>query len=141
MQLSDHFTLEELTFTQVRDVDNIPPRDVVEALRETTVCMEEVRALLGHPIIVKSGYRSPTVNKIVGGVPDSAHIRGRAVDFICPDYGSPYEVANMISRSKLLFDQLIREYGWVHLAFEIPWRQDVLTKVSASSPYVRGLAA
>lgn len=141
MQLSTHFTLEELTTTQVRDADNVPPRDVVEALRETAICMEEVRTLLGHPVIVTSGYRSAAVNKIVGGVPSSAHTRGRAVDFICPEYGSPYEVANVISRSKILFDQLIREYGWVHLAFEIPWRQDVLTKVSASAPYVRGLAA
>lgn len=141
MQLSDHFTLEELTTTQVRDANNVPSRDVVEALRSTAICMEAVRAILGHPIVVTSGYRSPDVNRIVGGVADSAHIRGRAVDFICPTFGSPYEVANAISRSEIKFDQLIREYGWVHIAFEIPWRMDVLTKVSASAPYKRGLSA
>lgn len=139
MQLSDHFSLEELVATSVRTADNIPSSQVIEILTETAHKMEAVRALLGHPIIVTSGYRSAEVNRIVGGVPDSAHITGHAVDFICPEFGTPLEVARAIHESSIDFDQLIREYGWVHLSFDPKMRNETLTKTSASAPYQDGL--
>lgn len=141
MKLSEHFSLEELTATSVRGPDNTPMPSIVSVLKDTASRMEGVRSLLGHPIVVTSGYRSPLVNKVVGGVPNSAHLLGRAVDFICPEFGTPYDVARAIKGSGIQFDQLIREYGWVHISFDPQMRGDVLTKASASTPYEKGLVA
>lgn len=130
MKLSENFTLEELIVTQVRDVENEPSSSVtVSNLRETAKRMEAVRALLGSvPILITSGFRSSLVNKIVGGSPSSAHMSGHAVDFICPRFGSPFEVCKKIAESDLLFDQLIFEETWVHLSFAPRMRREVLTK-------------
>ena len=66
--LSAHFALEELSRTSHREIDNDPPPDVVAALRHTAIKMERVRTLLGNKAIsVSSGYRSPRLNRLVGG--------------------------------------------------------------------------
>lgn len=139
-KLSEHFTLEELTVTQVRDVDNRPKtKTLLDALTHTAERMEEVRELLGgRPIIVTSGYRSPLVNKAVGGAMMSAHMSGHAVDFICPGFGSPEAVAIAIRDSEIRFDQLIYEETWVHLSFAPALRGDVLTK-RRHGTYVSGI--
>lgn len=142
MQLSEHFSLEELTATQVRNVENAPSATILDALRDTAIRMEAVRALLDKLIIVTSGYRSPLVNRIVGGVVNSAHIFGRAVDFICPEFGAPIDVAKaIVDAGGIKFDQIIREYGWVHISFDPQMRGDVLTKIRAQAPYEKGLLA
>lgn len=140
MQLSQHFTLEELCATQVRGLDNTPSQGVIETLSDTAERMEAVRELLGHPIIVTSGYRSVEINRHVGGVPGSAHTTGHAVDFICPSFGTPLEVAQAIHNSSIDFDQLIWEMKvWVHLSFAPGMRNETLTKMSAAAPYEKGL--
>lgn len=131
MKLSPHFSLEELTITQVRQ-DNTPPPAVIEALKDTAMRMEGVRnALGGKPVIVNSGYRSPLVNRVVGGSPTSAHMSGRAVDFICPAFGPPLSIARVIIASSVKFDQLIEEGTWVHISFDERMRGQVLSKSSA----------
>ena len=149
MNISENFTLEEFTHSEAAarlGLDNTPGPIVTAYLKKTALLMEQVRTLLGKPIIVHSGYRSPQVNKAVGGVATSAHCRGLACDFVCPQFGSPADVAREIQRDKYNFDfdQCILEYGWVHLALgppEVPWRQEFLTKKSASSPYEKGICA
>lgn len=139
MKLSDHFTLEEMVVTQVRNASNNVPLSLLPAIKDTAQRMEEVRTLLGGaPIIVTSGYRSAFVNKIVGGSPTSAHMNGRAVDFICPVFGTPFEIAKAISASTIPFDQLIYEETWVHISFAPTMRREVLTK-RKSSGYIAGL--
>lgn len=139
MKLSEHFTLEELTVTQVRNASNNVPLALLPAIKDTALRMEEVRALLNAPIIVTSGYRSPLVNKIVGGSTTSAHMNGRAVDFISPAFGTPLEIAKAISASDIAFDQLIwEEETWVHISFDPKMRREVLTK-RRHGGYVAGL--
>jgi hypothetical protein len=120
MQLTPHFTLEELCFSQeaVRTgLDNTPPPDVVANLLRLAKMLEKVRALLKKPIHISSGYRSPALNARIGGSPKSAHMDGRAADFICPEFGTPYVVAKKIAAARLGYDQMIHEYGrWVHIA-------------------------
>lgn len=127
--LSAHFSLEELTATQQRGLSNDPPAPVLKRLAATAATMETVRTLLGdRPILVTSGYRSPEVNRAVGGSTTSAHMRGEAVDFICPAFGSPLEVCRAIANSPVRFDQLIEENGrWVHLGLGGRWRRQVMT--------------
>lgn len=120
MKLTDHFTLEELTFTQHREFDNEPPAEILPALTRTAQGLERIRTLLGQPIHVNSGYRSPQVNAAVGSKPSSQHCKGEAADFICPAYGSPEKVARLLKplMVDLSIDQLILEFGsWVHVSF------------------------
>lgn len=140
MKLSEHFSLEELIVTQVRDADNEPRGSlIISNLFETASRMETIRSLLkDKPILVTSGYRSVFVNKIVGGSMTSAHMSGQAVDFICPSFGTPYEVCKEIEKSSILFDQLILEETWVHISFAPRMRREVLTK-KRHGTYVVGL--
>lgn len=83
-QLTRHFTLEELTASATADAHGIsnvptgPARANLEALAET---LEVARYILEAPLIVHSGYRSPELNKRVGGAPGSDHAAGLAADF------------------------------------------------------------
>ena len=141
--LSPHFSLEELTASQVasrRGLDNTPAPEVLEHLKSTALRMEAVRDLLGHPVLVSSGYRSAAVNAAVGGVANSAHVQGWAVDFICPAFGDPFHICKAIDASRLEFDQVIEELGrWVHLSFAPSMRRECLTKVAEG--YAKGIAA
>lgn len=127
--LSPHFSLEELVITQHRWIDNEPPPKAVEALVDTAKQMEAVRTLLGdRTITVSSGYRSPALNKAVGGSTISAHCKGYAVDFNCYRFGDPLAVCRAIVASDIKFDQIIEEGTWVHLSFDPRMRRQVLTK-------------
>lgn len=128
-KLTAHFGLEELSCTQHREIDNMPPPDIVATLRMTAARMEQVRRLLGDRVIsVSSGYRSPELNRAVGGARTSAHLTGHAVDFNCWGYGDPRDVCGAIAGSGIPFDQLIEEGGWTHISFDPRLRRQVLTK-------------
>ena len=119
MNISEHFTYEELTrsFEGARKgMDNTPPSNVMPNLKLCAEMMETVRSLLDKPIQIHSCYRSPAINKLVGGKPTSQHLQALAVDFVCPAFGSPFEVASSIIISDIKFGKLIFEYNsWVHL--------------------------
>jgi hypothetical protein len=122
--LTPHFTLEEFTVSETaarHGINNVPAEGSVErkGIQRTAEVMEHVRTILGHkPIFITSGYRSPEVNKKVGGSKNSAHMSGLAVDFSCSDFGPPIEVCKALEghMKALGIDQLIHEYdSWVHL--------------------------
>ena len=137
MNLTPHFTLEELTASQSAarlGLDNTPPPEMVDALKRTAQLLEEVRALLGRPVLVSSGYRAPAVNRAVGGAANSAHMLGCAADFSCPSFGSPLDICRAIARSDIAFDQLIHEFrAWVHIAWAPSPRRQVLTTDAAGT--------
>lgn len=147
-RLSAHFTLAEMTASATaarKGIDNTPPGPMIDQLILTADRMEHVRALLGgHPIRVLSGYRSPAVNRAVGGSKNSAHMTGQAVDFICPGFGSPAKVAAFLARELKHYDQVIEEFGdWVHIGFGPGKRMQALTarKVNGRTKYTPGIAA
>lgn len=133
MQLTEHFSLEELTVSETAarlGLDNTPPPAVEAELRATAQLMERVREILRAPILVSSGYRSPDVNRAIGSKPMSAHTRGQAVDFIAPKHGTPLQVCLTLARhaDALAFDQLIHEYGrWIHIGRAPTPRKQLLT--------------
>lgn len=147
MQLSEHFTLEEFTLSQVamrQAIANLPNADQVENLKRLAALLEAARKALDNaPIIISSGFRSVRLNLAVGGSRNSYHMKGQAVDFIAPAFGNVVEVARRISESGLLFDQLIVEYGrWVHLGIADSGRSPRRQLLSVYKPgqYVRGIA-
>lgn len=125
MQLSPNFSLAELTVTKT-GLPNIPGPTELANLTKVAAMLEQFRSLLGHPIRVNSGYRSPTVNKRVGGVATSDHVAGCAVDFTCQGFGDCYAVAKAIERSGIRVGQLIYEGSWVHASIR-PNVRPVLT--------------
>jgi len=145
MRLTEHFTLDELIVSETaarQGIDNEPGFDVMPNLRVLADGLEQVRALLGHPIIVTSGYRCAALNQAVGGAADSDHVRGLAADLICPAYGPPIAVCQAIAASSIEFDQLIHEFGrWTHIAFPaataMPRRQ--LLTIAKGTGYRPGL--
>lgn len=144
MNLSPHFTLAEMTVSDTARklrLSNRPSGDALENLKRTAECMEAVRSLLSDvPVIVTSAYRSPRVNEAVGGVPNSDHMLGHAVDFTAPGYGSPYLVVARIADSKLEFDQVIHEKRkWVHISFAPRNRREVKTLMPNARTYLEGL--
>lgn len=146
MQLSPHFHLSEFLVSQTaarRGIPNLPDHDMILQLKRTAARMEQVRTILGDkPILISSGYRSPAVNRAVRGSRTSAHMTGHAVDFTCPGYGSPYQVALKLSRELPDFDQLIQEFGhWVHVGFGPGQRNELLTadKVNGRTVYSPGI--
>jgi hypothetical protein len=99
-----------------KGIDNTATPEIVANLKRVAATLEEVRALLGAPILVSSGYRSPALNKAIGGSPTSAHMHGLAADFTAPGFGTVLQVARKISASTIAYDQLIYEFGtWVHI--------------------------
>ncbi len=132
MRLAPHFVLEEFLVSQEgarRGIDNTPPPDVVDNLRLLASTLEIVREVLGHPIVITSGYRCPEINRLVGGSETSAHLEGLAADFTCPGYGTPLQVARTVAAMyRLRYDQIIHEFrAWVHLSVDPRSRMQRLT--------------
>lgn len=67
MNLTEHFTLEELCVTSHREIDNTPPAIAVDRLKVTAIGLEQIRIVLGVPLISLSGYRCDALNCVVGG--------------------------------------------------------------------------
>ena len=146
LNLTSHFTLEEMTFSEIAahlGVDNTPGPTAAANLRILAASMEEIRALLkNNPIVVHSAYRSIEVNTAVGGAATSAHCSGLACDFVCPAFGSAAEVAVAIAKSDVAYDQTILEYGWVHVGLAsagMTARREALTKRSPWATYELGI--
>lgn len=117
MNLTSHFTLEELTITDHREFDNNPNGDEVANLTRLAGFLEQVKGLLGgKPIMVNSAFRSKKVNDAVGSRDTSQHRLGCAADFRVPGM-TPDQVVRAVVASKLPFDQVIREFDrWTHIS-------------------------
>jgi zinc D-Ala-D-Ala carboxypeptidase len=131
VQLSPHFTLYELSRTDVRRSNTPGPPDIANLKRLCETVLEPIRALrvtsngrypIG-PLRINSGYRSPDVNRAVGGAPNSAHMVGRAGDFEPVRIGQGdltfRLVMDEIVQSSIPFDKLIYEApietAWIHV--------------------------
>ena len=147
--LTDHFTFEELTHSDTAErlgIANTLPVEVAENLTTLAENLEKVRAILGRPMRISSGFRSQELNAKIGGAQNSAHVQGLAADFTCPQFGTPVAVCRALLRHAdlLKWDQLIQEGSWVHIAFAKDpenARGDVLTASFAGgrTTYTKGV--
>lgn len=140
MKLSPNFHIDEFTTSQTaarRGINNTPPPEAIKRLQNTAKNLEKVRAVLGKPLLISSGYRSPALNKAVGGSATSDHMTGDAADFISPGFGTPIAICRAIVAAGIKFDQLIEEGTWVHISFGPRMRGQILTM--RNGKYTAGL--
>lgn len=135
-QLSKHFTLWEMmrSGTAVRmNIKNVPDEQEKAALRQ--LCqhvLEPLRCRYGA-ITITSGYRCLRLNRAVGGVPTSQHMRGEAADIFIPNLETGRKYFDFI-KNNTTFDQLIWEPRgadvprWLHVSYTTrrPNRMQVL---------------
>tara|TARA_R110000868_G_C10426987_1_gene723914 strand:+ start:150 stop:566 length:417 start_codon:yes stop_codon:yes gene_type:complete len=117
MNLTEHFTLEELTATSHRQFDNTPNDAELANLIKLAEFLEQVKEVLGgKPVMINSGFRSKAVNDSVGSKDTSQHRTGCAADIRVPGM-APDAVVKALLASDLKFDQVIREFdAWTHVS-------------------------
>jgi uncharacterized protein YcbK (DUF882 family) len=115
--MTEHFTLEELTHTDHRTLDNTPNETELANIQRLAEFLEELKTVLGgKPIMVNSAFRSKAVNDAVGSKDTSQHRIGCAADIRVPAM-TPDQVVRAIIASDLGFDQVIREFDrWTHVS-------------------------
>ena len=141
MNLSEHFTLEELTHTDHRDLDNTPNEAESANLRRLASFLEQVKTVLGgKPIMVNSAFRSKAVNDAVGSKDTSQHRVGCAADIRVPGM-TPDEVVKAVIASGIGYDQIIREFDrWTHISVPnlstvMPRQQALIIDKQGTRPY------
>jgi hypothetical protein len=119
MKLTEHFTLEELTVSEVAErkgLDNTPNATEITNLMRTALLLEQVREVLKKPIMINSAFRSKPVNDAVGSKDTSQHRIGCAADIRVPGM-TPKQVVEAIIASDIPYDQVIREFdSWTHIS-------------------------
>ncbi|MDP4175618.1 MAG: D-Ala-D-Ala carboxypeptidase family metallohydrolase [Bacteroidota bacterium] len=123
--MSEHFSEEELSHSEYairHDLWNKPDKESLENLeRLAEQVLEPIRKEITRPIYITSGYRTKEINSSVGGSPNSQHMKGQAVDTVCP--GVPLlqyynRIKRMVALNELIVDQVIFEFGnWVHISY------------------------
>ena len=141
MNLSEHFTLKELTHTDHREFDNTPNDAEKANLERLALFLEQVKEVLGgKPIMVNSAFRCKQVNDAVGSKDSSQHRIGCAADIRVPNM-TPDEVVKAVIASGIGYDQLIREFDrWTHIsvpsvAGNHPRRQSLIIDKSGTRLY------
>jgi hypothetical protein len=120
MNLSEHFTLEELTNSETaarNNWDNTPNATELSNLVRLAAFLEEVKIVLGNkPVMINSAFRSKAVNDAVGSSDKSQHRVGCAADIRVPSM-TPDEVVKAVIASGIKYDQIIREFDrWTHIS-------------------------
>jgi hypothetical protein len=141
MLLTPHFSLEELTHTDHRELDNTPNSSEINNLKRLAEMLEEVKDLLGgKPIMVNSAFRSKAVNDAVGSKDTSQHRVGCAADIRVPSL-TPDQVVKAIIGSGIAYDQIIREFdSWTHISVPnnpsgTPRKQALIIDKISTRPY------
>lgn len=144
MNLTPHFTLEELTASETADRngwDNSPNDVELANLTRLADFLEQVKVVLGgKAIMVNSAFRSKMVNDAVGSKDSSQHRVGCAADIRVPSM-TPDEVVKAIIASGIAYDQVIREFDrWTHISITnspsgVPRKQALIIDKSGTRPY------
>ena len=126
IKISKNFSLEELcrsTTAAAKKMRNEPGKEEIVNLTHLALhILQPLRDVIGEPIPISSGYRSPALNKLVGGVTNSQHVTGQAADIaIGGNMTKGKQWFNYI-KNNLPFDQLIWEHNeqgvyWIHVSY------------------------
>ena len=124
-KLSEFFTWDEVTRSDTAaryGIRNDIPFELIPVIKYTAGMMDKVRAHLGKPVHINSWLRCLELNRVLLSKDTSDHIRGLAVDFTCPSFGTPLAICKELlhHQQNYQWKQLILEYTWVHISFYLP---------------------
>lgn len=157
--ITKNFSYEELVHSntaKAKKIDNTPsPRHKQNLIDSCINLWQPARDILGKPMKVSSGYRSPALNKAVGGSSTSAHSYGFAIDFTAPEFGNTKDIVRKLveefNKRGIKWDQIILEFpsspnSWVHLGWKNgagQQRKQILTAVKkgGKTVYLKGIVA
>ena len=141
MNLSEHFSLDEATYSETAirmHINNQPDERQLENMKSAANQLEAVRNVTGA-LRVNSWLRLPDVNVAVGGSKVSSHMDGWAIDCSSTAH-TPYELCQIVLKNNIKFDQCIHEFGkWMHLSFAPEMRQQSLTIYKPEGKYKMGI--
>ena len=141
MNLSEHFSLDEATYSETAirmNIDNQPDERQLANMKSAAQQLEAVRNVTGA-LRVNSWLRLPDVNVAVGGSKVSSHMDGWAIDCSSSAH-TPYALCQLVIKAGIKFDQMIHEYGrWMHISFAPEMRQQVLTIYKPEGKYKPGI--
>lgn len=159
-QVTENFNFLELirsNTAKARGIDNMPSEQIKKNLIGSCESLwQPARDILGVPIKINSGYRSPTLNKAIGGSKTSSHCYGYAIDFVAPKFGTTTEIVKALVKAfnekGIAWDQIILEFpsspnSWVHLGWKHSsgaQRKQILTAVKnkqGRTVYLPGIKA
>ena len=132
MQITEHFTVEEFERSSTADrlgiVNQLPEALLPNLKALCEEVLEPLRAFAGKPIVISSGYRCPALNRAVGGVSQSQHLRGEAADLHLPSIAEGRAWFRWLI-DNTTFDQLIWEHDgrgthWIHVSCKADPRQN-----------------
>ena len=141
MNLSEHFSLDEATYSETAirmNIDNQPDERQLTNMKSAAEQLEAVRNVTGA-LRVNSWLRLPDVNLAVGGSKISSHMDGWAIDCSSSAH-TPYALCQLVIKAGIKFDQMIHEYGrWMHISFAPEMRQQALTIYKPEGKYKPGI--
>ena len=118
MKLSNNFTLHEMCASATavaKGIENIPKAEQIQNLQRLCVrLLQPLRDVYGESLAINSGFRCPVLNKAVGGVPSSQHLKGQAADVRVRD---PRRLLSELLRLGIDFDQAILYPTFLHLSY------------------------
>ena len=143
-QLTEHFTLEELTYSNIarqKGLKNEPNESQIENLK--LLCeyiLEPIREKIGCPLFISSGYRSEKINTLVGGSKTSQHLLGSATDIQIFDKKLNNKdlfdiIVSMVKNNEIQVGQVIWEFGetepnWVHVSLPTSRHRNEIMRAS-----------
>ena len=117
MQISEHFSMDEFCISDTAKrlgIANLPDQQASESLVYLVRnLLEPLRRAYGKPLHINSGYRCPALNRAVGGVSSSQHLKGEAADISCDD---PVALLQLLRQTELVFDQAILYPTFLHVS-------------------------
>ena len=123
--ISENFSYREFERSEtaarkgiINIINTVQVRDSIKALVDKV--LQPLRTAWGKPLVINSGYRCPELNREVGGVPTSQHIKGEAADVACDD---PYALARLACDLGLPYDQMILYPTFVHFSHRLDGEQ------------------
>jgi len=133
MKLSTHFSLDEFVFSQTatrKGIKNIPDQSQIKNM--INLCLFTLEPIREHygMIIITSGFRCPALNYEINGSVSSQHLFGEAADIISPKYSISEMFKWIITKSNILYDQIIYEGEWIHISYTNRYENRLLNTVA-----------